>query len=182
MFSFGTCNDPIFFDISNEVAPVPPYISGSPTNLAIAADGNLYVGKGKTLYRHDGTSWGIYGRSQERLYALAAASGYLLNLQDGMSLGNGEYSMKTIYAAGDEVFIGAKKGDDYYIIHLPDPNDISSFTVLFTTGNELLLGAAKSGSNYYLCAKNQLNESGGTIYTSSSPSSTSWTVASSGRT
>jgi hypothetical protein len=189
IFTFVTCNDPIFFDISVEVAPVPPLIGGSPSNIVNLGDNTLYVGRGSTLYWYNGTSWGWTG-GFGRIYAVAATTSYLYMVtrasSDGMVLARRDIStgavdypfqatpvlynkVRTIYAVGNDLFIGGETGSNgtYCIVHYNG----SAFTKIADTGNELLLGAAKSGSDYYFCTKNQ-SAGSGSIYKGSTASVT----------
>jgi len=47
-----TCNDPVFFTISQEVKPIEPRIKGTPTNFVVY-NGRMYVASGNTLYSYN---------------------------------------------------------------------------------------------------------------------------------
>lgn len=52
---FTTCNDPIFYNISQEEKLLEPKIKGSPTNFVIFNGDELYVASGNILYRYRGS-------------------------------------------------------------------------------------------------------------------------------
>lgn len=78
IFSTGSCNDPIFYTISMEVAPIEPYIKGGAVNYAVFED-RLYTAAGTTLYSYTGnvptvgSRWniGFYAKLTVELTALA---------------------------------------------------------------------------------------------------------------
>jgi hypothetical protein len=57
---FGTCNDPVFYTISQEVAPKDPRIKGSPTNFVIYKEAML-VASGSKLFRYKSDEAGKWG-------------------------------------------------------------------------------------------------------------------------
>jgi hypothetical protein len=179
ILSLGSCNDPIFSIISQEVKPLPPLISGSPTNF-VEFDGRLYVASGSTLYRYDGTdssnvSRGEWqpiqlGRHINQLAVTGSTFYALCGESNGMILkrsSNGTswsdvpnptlHKLYSIYAAGSQLFIGAgeilSEEKSLYILN-------ESFVEITSTGNSILTGAASNGSNIYLTAKD-LNTTGG---------------------
>ena len=50
IFSFSSCNDPIFFAVSQEDPPLSPLIGGSPARLIIIND-ELFTASGRNLWR-----------------------------------------------------------------------------------------------------------------------------------
>lgn len=51
-FILCTCNDPVFYAISQEVKPIKPRINGVPTNFVVY-DGRMYVASGDTIYSYN---------------------------------------------------------------------------------------------------------------------------------
>jgi hypothetical protein len=207
VFSLSTCNDPIFYYISTEDAPVPPLISGSPVGL-VELDSKFYVASGRSLFWYQGIQngaytgiWlGFFNFFPGMVYSVAATSTDLYVLHDGaggnrvISKFNNEtiflgtssypgYKIWTLYAAGDELFIGVEENvssdsvsTSYSIGHSTDG---ITFTKLLTTGYDLLNGAVFDGTDtYYLSMKNQMSVSGGSIIASTDfPSDiTQWTT------
>jgi len=172
--SFGACNDPVFYTVSVEPPIADPLISGSPTNFVVFKN-IMYVASGRNVYRYDGKNWDLMSSQPGgRVLQLAATDNHLyaLCLEDSADYtilkrtddsrtwkeitGNtGDYNMlQSIYAVGNELFIGAE-GSGYYIILYMDGD---GFKPLITggTGTEtgaLLCGAAYNGSNYFLCTR-----------------------------
>jgi len=52
IFILCTCNDPVFYNISQEIKPIEPRISGVPTNFVIY-DGRMYVASGNVLFSYN---------------------------------------------------------------------------------------------------------------------------------
>jgi len=50
-FLLCTCNDPVFFAISQEIKPIEPRINGAPSNI-INYNGRMYVAAGEKLYSY----------------------------------------------------------------------------------------------------------------------------------
>jgi len=185
IFLFAVCKDPIYHNISQEEEMLEPKIKGSPTNF-VEFDNHMYVASGDTLYRYDGTNSSGRGIWTERrpgaeIFALAATSTHLYALckeSSGKSViktsttgNNNTWSnvavyedpvINKIYAAGDQLFIGAGNHGSYYIL--------CGNNRVYNTGNILLNGAAFDGTNYFLSAKDQIYD-GGAIYMTSNPSS-----------
>jgi hypothetical protein len=175
----GSCREPIFYTISQEEKELEPLIKGSPTNF-VEFNGNVYVGSGTTLYRYDGHypnnsargSWTEItpGGNIRQLaattimYALCGDSGnFVLKKSSNGSnwtnvLGAVPDNIKSIYAAGNTLFIGAGTTDAYSIFEF----DGNNFTPLTSTGNKLLNGAASDGTNSYLITKDMNTQSGNT--------------------
>lgn len=83
LFSFAfiillcTCNDPVFYAISQEVKPIPPRIEGSPSNFTMY-NNRMYVASGTVLYSYNkGTSkpyWQNEIQPGGNIYKLASAN------------------------------------------------------------------------------------------------------------
>ena len=68
IFSVGSCNDPIFYTISMEVAPIEPYIKGGAVNYTVYQD-RLYTAAGTTLYSYTGSIPTVRNRWNIGFYA-----------------------------------------------------------------------------------------------------------------
>jgi len=186
IFIFAACKDPIYHNISQEEEMLEPLIKGSPTNFVEFKGSNTsyntYVASGEELYRYDGTNPNT-GRGTWRpsrpggqVFAIAATSTNLYALCMGSSdkkiirtstTGNNntwsdvpgyeDDIINNIFAANDQLFIGAGENGSYYIFR--DSNKI------LDVGHNMLNGAAYDSGYYYLSAKDQFNENGGAIYT-----------------
>jgi hypothetical protein len=181
ILTFGTCNDPIFYTISLEEKMLEPRIKGSPTNF-VAFNNNMYVASGPVVYRYEGTNTGT-GRgiweetkpgggnvfalaATDKLYALCAESSskkVLMVSNEGRIWSKvnelGSAIINTIYAANNQLFIGAGGIGKYYIL---SGNDFT--TKLTDTENKMLNGAAYNNGVYYLSTKDLITDNGGGIY------------------
>jgi hypothetical protein len=153
-----TCNDPIFYMISQEVAPIEPRIKGSPTNFAVYG-GNMYVASGRNLYSYKDGSWdkqnspgGIIRQvaaTTTSLYVLCAPNNELSTViwsYNGTlwSPQAGPRIIQSIFVAGNTLFAYEGSGP-YTILYLSG----SGLTQLETTKG-YLTGVAYDGTNYYL--------------------------------
>jgi len=82
-FILCTCNDPIFYSISEEVKPLEPRIKGVPTNFVVY-DGRMYVASGGTLYIYNG------GIDQKAYWSEARPGGNIIQIA---STGNNLYAL-----------------------------------------------------------------------------------------
>jgi hypothetical protein len=85
-FALAACNDPIFYTVSQEVAPIEPRIKGGPTNLTVW-NNYMYVASGNTLHRYNNGNWAsgaAEGVSKPQpggtINSLAATTNYLYAL------------------------------------------------------------------------------------------------------
>ena len=78
-----TCNDPVFYAISQEVKPIKPRIKGTPTNI-VEYKSYMYVASGYTLYKYNSNTqpyWSNMGSpSGRRILRLASANNNLYAL------------------------------------------------------------------------------------------------------
>jgi hypothetical protein len=177
ILTLGSCKDSsIFYTISQEEAQLEPLIKGSPTNF-VEFNGNVYVGSGTTLYRYNNKTmsgnpargdWSTFtpggniiqlAATDTAMYALCGDYGkfILRKSNNGSSWSNVQIpegiSIQAIYAAGNQLFIGASTSGVYYILD-------DTFKELAITGNKLLNGAASDGTNSYLITKDMGTTSG----------------------
>jgi len=176
IFALFSCNDPIFWTISEEVEPIKPRIAGHPTNF-VEYDGFMYVASGTTIYRYKGprtdqnVGWSniekpggriiMLASTSTNLYVLCDTGGARLNMvikQFNGSWSNVPFSNGTpqyIYTANNELFIGSNIGDDFSFYNASGVK----------LGDGQLSVVAYDKINYYLCSTN------GIIYTTTNPSS-----------
>jgi hypothetical protein len=159
---FLACNqDPIFFEVSLEVAPIPPRISGAPTNI-VQVDNKMYVAskRGSTIHQYTSSGWSTplpspggkiieLAATTANLYALVGEPGAvtLKCLTLGSSTWqniSGSGNVQTIYGAGEKLFAGAMTGTNYAIYY-----DNNGTLTLLKADTQLLKGAGVDGSKYY---------------------------------
>lgn len=169
--TFLSCNDPVFWAISQEVKPIKPRIPGTPTNFAVYKD-SMYVASGYMLHSYNkGTvkPFWAYEIPGGMILQIASTSDYLYALcstdknidgmtvirrYDGSSWTPVYYNnIQAIYQANDTIFL---------LVSVPTPTTInynilyfdSSETVQRLTTNNSndgqLNGAAWNGTSYFL--------------------------------
>jgi hypothetical protein len=189
-FLFVTCDDPVFYNISQEEKLLEPKIQGSPTNFAFF-NGNMYVASGQHLYKYNGTHpshsdrgvWNeITPSSGGRIFELASTNNYLyvlfkeessrgvLGTFDGIIWdelpGSAIHNIRSIHSIDNKLFIGAgEKIDALYILYYDYVG--KELRKLRDTGSNLLNGAAYADGIYYLSTKDLVHTAGGDIYHSS---------------
>jgi hypothetical protein len=186
-FLFVTCDDPVFYNISQEEKLLEPKIQGSPTNFAVL-NGDMYVASGQYLYKYNGTDpahsdrglWKETLNPEGRIFEIAVANNYLyvlfeksgkgvLRTFNGISWGelpeSAEYNIRSIHSINDILFIGAgEKIDSLCILYYDyDGNELRKIR---DTGSNLLNGAAYADGTYYLSTKDLVYTASGDIYSS----------------
>ncbi|MCL2065995.1 MAG: hypothetical protein FWG99_00825 [Treponema sp.] len=178
LFLFCACNEPVFYTISQEVAPIEPKIRGGPTNFTVW-NNSLYVASGNKLHWYKEGVWGGAGIRQPggKIIMLASTDNYLyaLCLRKHDSPGSvvvrrigvgealwteltnvpGHNVMQSIYApdpsaAEPVLFIGAGNNPPYTILSLNE--NTSGMEILVSDSGELS-GAAWNGTDFYLSTK-----------------------------
>ena len=183
-----SCNqDPIFFTISRETAPLEPLIKGSPTNMVRFIHNGVdgFFVASKQLYRYTGGSWNYSGpQPSGRVIALAATANYLYAVcitgdmdrtlrrlkNDGTNWetipfdAGGSPMIQSIYADPDPVskrlFVGTGNTDPFAIWHIHDDDGDAKLKLLINE-TKYLSGAAFDGSNYYLSTRDIVGKGGG---------------------
>jgi len=161
VFSFGSCNDAIFYKITVEPPKLVPLIGGSPTNFVVYGV-KLYVASGKQIYSYDGNSWsskefggrvGCLAATTGALYALYlyndGGDGRIKNYDSGndLSLSN----VQSIHASGDVLFACVRNDDNTtYKVYYKKESD-PGFTEIPDTFSSILNGVASDNTYYYLC-------------------------------
>ncbi|MDR3160365.1 MAG: hypothetical protein LBU28_01980 [Spirochaetaceae bacterium] len=129
IFLLGSCNqDPLFYDISNEVKPKEPVIPGTPTKI-VEAGGKLYVSNRTDLFEFSQGSWNRIAGPPGRITDLASGESgpYCITEDSRLYSGSGSvwtpvdnqnlegYTLQSIYGEGGSLFIGAsREGDGYH--------------------------------------------------------------------
>jgi hypothetical protein len=173
-FAFVSCNqDPIFYNISNEVAPIPPRIEGLTTDI-VELGGSLYVasmGSGNIhQYADDTKGWDTAPPTNPggTIRGLAATSTHLYALTFGGIDPSGSKLMKKsadalsadvewtmvaeisymqkVYAAGDRVFVWAGTNPNAGTFYYEDNDTLK----IIPKSIGMLNGAVKRGDGYFL--------------------------------
>jgi hypothetical protein len=166
-FVLSACDqDPMFWMISNEVAPKDPLINGSPSKM-VKIGTDIYVANGR-LWKYSNGRWARAG-GPPNVYDIAAGGGGLYMLQvndsntsvyrmDGDKISNptGYGMIQGLYSDGTSVFAGAMRGDsEAYAILSVDSGGLSFVRAI----DSPLSGVTKS---YFATAQNGiLSRSGG---------------------
>ncbi|MDR3302868.1 MAG: hypothetical protein LBS86_00465 [Treponema sp.] len=173
---FLTCNqDPIFYEISLEVEPVPPRIPGAPTNI-VEVGSTMYVAskRGSTIYQYADSAWSTPLPSPGKILELAATTNKLYALVGDPGSASlkrldpadaspawqevsGAGSAQSIYGAGAYLFAGnatlnADSNPPLACSMSSVDETGGSLSPLASSGGGLLSGAAvlSDGSSYYL--------------------------------
>jgi len=190
LFALVACNEPIFYTIAQEVAPIEPRIKGGPTNFVVFND-VMYVASGNTLHWYKGGEWDTSTRrvsqpggrinslavtksgTDQCLYALCypsdtPPSSVIKRLvgTDWISLDNSTgYNVRHIYAAGPNLFISAEISNSFAVFYADGGSIAQISGIDVATKTELCGAAYDEAGGYYLCTK------GGGIYYATDPES-----------
>jgi hypothetical protein len=142
IFILCTCNDPVFYAISQEIKPIEPRISGVPTNFAVF-DGRMYIASGNALlsYRYNKSAGEDYWKRE------ISPGGNILQIA---STGDNLYALCTTDQNNDGSTT-VKRLDKDNSIWLPMGgilNDYAKIQNIFAAGDVLFVWAALSTSNY----------------------------------
>jgi hypothetical protein len=163
----GCGQDPIFYHISYEEAPVDPIIEGGPGK--IVADGDtLYVSNGSvfkyTYTAPDPGSWTALGGDPGRVYDVAVVNGvlYCMTLNGVWQRDNNTWvpitndtehsSPQSIFGAGDQLFVGALRSgsaEDFAILY----KDGDKFSRLTKIKGSLSGAVMINNNTYYLATQ-----------------------------
>jgi hypothetical protein len=145
---FFSCNqDPIFYDISQEVQPKDPYIPGSPTKI-VELSGNVpYVSNGKYLYKYDGSGWVQVDKPSGTITDLAAVQNTLYCITDNVGLYSYTGGSWTPVPIGGYTYLQSIYGTDskLYICGSNPGKDANIYTIVSCSGTTLS-SPIKSGS------------------------------------
>jgi len=141
-FIFCTCNDPVFYAISQEVKPIEPRIQGVPTNFALF-NGRMYVASGNTLHSYgksgDKPVWIVETRPGGGILQVASTGDYLYALCSTDQNNDGKTVIKKFDGSSWTEIGGI--ASNYEKIH----NIIAAGDVLFA----LALSPATNSSNIF---------------------------------
>ena len=188
IFIMGACNNPIFYTISQEVAPIEPLIGGGPTNFVIYQN-EMYVASLRKLWKYGAAGGqGRYGRWRDdtpqpggNFQQLASTGNYLYAITYSNDTVHslkrfnstewvpipiddiGSYDkVQYIFAAVDVLFIGAADGNSYTILYIDDTTEIYELALEGDSDASYeICGAAHNGEYYFICTKRE-----GIYYTS----------------
>ncbi|WP_461257300.1 hypothetical protein, partial [Treponema sp. R80B11-R83G3] len=174
VFSLVSCNDPIFYMVTQETKLIPPRIGGSPTNFAIF-NNEMYVASGKNIFKYGKNAqskceWSKLGNlgayvvmlaaTEESLYALylSGDSGRIRRyFKDGTNEDvNLAGNIQSIHASDNILFACARINDDTYTVHYRKEGDADfkeiPIKISDTRPLDFILNGVVSNSNYYyLC-------------------------------
>lgn len=163
--SFVTCNDPVFYLISQEIPRVTPLVRGSPTDFVVFND-NMYIASGRNLHYYKfndpdsiRNNWNRISLN-DNIIAIAATDKYLYALTfrdrsdeietrlirteapDKAESWNGvpadgyiDYIFHTVYSVNDTLYIGAQTDAGAFTILKLSDNDSAIAPTGITSGN-----------------------------------------------
>jgi hypothetical protein len=145
---FFSCDqDPIFYDISQEVKPKDPYIPGSPTKIVELSGNILYVSNGKLLYTYNGSEWSRVDKPSGLITDLAAVQNTLYCITDNTGLYHYTGSSWEPVPIGGYTYLQNIYGTDsrLYICGSNAGKDANIYTIVSCSGTTLS-SPIKSGS------------------------------------
>jgi len=168
VFCFGSCNDPIFFYVSEETKQNDPRISGSPTKF-VEYDGFMWVASGKRLYNYKDGIWNLtrfdnwisdIAATENNFYICFESGGaktrFIRQFEQPQNKIYADIqlpqSAQTIHVVNKILFLSAEKNNNYSIYYFDD--EVMTEPELLSTGDytpSVILGAAYDGTYYYLC-------------------------------
>jgi hypothetical protein len=198
LITIVSCNDAVFYMVSQDEKMADPLISGSPTNFVVFKD-YMYVASGSQLYRYKYGIWdGDLTPPGGRIMQLAATNNFLYALcivNDSTSVGvlkrtknpassdpddawtrithTNFNNLQTIFEANGQLFICSRDGQSFSIFNLNDAGDNNTPTDVQNMRNidSMLRGAAFGGGNFYLCTSGIGETPTGRIFVGSSQTS-----------
>jgi hypothetical protein len=193
---FGACTqDPIFYNISQEVSLLEPRIKGTPTNI-VSLDGNIYVANRSSLHRYgrpaadQDPDWDRPPQPAGEIRGLAATNDYLyaligddlkrlhkdkiteegswepVNIDDTDAIAYNYPFLHKIYADSQRLFAGSGNG-------APGSNS-GNYAILYVDEAENKLKGLKDGVHFLSGAafngtKHFLSTAGSGIYVAEEP-------------
>ncbi|MCL2196988.1 MAG: hypothetical protein FWB77_05175 [Treponema sp.] len=173
IFSFGSCNDPIFYTVSQEIKQNDPKINGSPSKF-LEANGYLWVASKKALWKYNSNDGWVKdyqtsligdiaavassGNSSADIYLYIERSGrgIIINHSKNKEIELSSDNVQTIYSANGVLFIIARNNNIYTLYYLYDANDNDDIPLHLDTGDNAptrLCGVAynETDNDYYIC-------------------------------
>jgi len=167
VFLCVSCNDSIFYKVSEESPLRDPLIGGSPTNFVVF-NSKMYVASGKQIWEYDSNGWRKYTKLEGFVGSLAATTSslYAVYLKGTGNVGgivdcttstsvtelSDISNVQSIYAVGSVLFACVMDGKDTYKIYYDTGSGFSTSPISDTKGG-VLRGVASDSANYYLCTE-----------------------------
>jgi len=185
LMAFISCNDPIFYMISNEIEMVKPRIDGTPTNF-VEFGGDIFVASGSTLHSYEGDNkWSLPNPVPPggKILRLAVTENYFYAICEESNgsivlkrTGNTEsltwnkvpetdsLKINSIFGVGNKLFFSTYNNDESYTIHCIDDDITSDITEIIkkekddisSSSSLVLRGVVFDGINYYICTNNEI--------------------------
>jgi len=154
IFILCTCNDPVFYAISQEIKPIEPRISGVPTNFVIF-DGRMYIASGNALFSYNYNT-GDVDPDKQYWKRETSPGGNILQIA---SAGGNLYALCATNQNNDGRTIVRRydKDNSTWISIGGLLNDYAKIQNIFAAGDVLFIWATLSTTNYnynVLCIKN----------------------------
>jgi hypothetical protein len=171
LWFFSCDQDPIFYDISQEVKPKDPYIPGSPTKIVELSGTAPYVSNGKNLYKYDGSGWGVVDKPSGTITDLAAVQNTLYCIVENSRLYRNTGGSWEQVPVGGYTYLQNIYGDggSLYVCASSAGSAASVYTILLYSGGTPRTIMSGTGEGYFLrgVAGNYFATTGG-IYASGS--------------
>jgi len=173
VFTLASCNDPVFYTISQETPLQKPRIDGSPSKF-VEFDGAMYVATGKSLYYYKDNKWDRVvfqdwirdiAATAEYFYVCIENSAAMLlrtNKIDSNtnwdSIQSDNLNVQKIFGVDNVLYISSITGTstgnfpNYSIHNLLDSSTTLQEVSTGTNNVSMLCGVAGSGANVYLCS------------------------------
>jgi hypothetical protein len=183
LFFFSCNQDPIFYNISQEVKPKDPEIPGSSTKI-VASGNDLYVSNGRALYKYDGSRWSPIDKPAGTITDLAAAGSTLYAVTGNNTLyRSGGGSWEAVPLTGtDYSFIQNiyGTGSTLYICVSSPGNNANHYTILTAGSSQVIKSGDGEGFRLKGAVSNYIATGDGVYSASGSstavPGSTGYTI------
>jgi len=176
VFSLGSCNDPIFYTVTQETPVIKPYINGSPMNFAIL-NNEMYTASGNQIYKYykNGSKceWSRFENLGDYVGNLAATANslYVIYLSGDSGkikryYNNGNSSeevvlsgnIQSIFSSDNILFTCVRNNQIYIVYYRKEGEDFKEIHLEVPVINDtpkplssILNGVASDSNYYYLC-------------------------------
>ena len=175
IFNFGSCSDPIFHYLSEEIELNDPKINGSPTRF-LEFNGYLWVASGKKLWKYSKETGWKSTNLNSKIRDIAVTDNYFyaclensnkgiikrydrnINaVEDDRKIAFSFNNLQSMYAVGDILFVSdieskSRKFKNYSILDSSSDPVVISIDQDSNFNQTMLNGIAYDDSNYYLCS------------------------------